>query len=241
MNIAGTLPHRGGSGLLRAAVGLVTFLTFVASIASSAVADSRLSFQAQPGSTVRITGRATLGTWECETRDIVAVIEPGAALEALSASLTGLAARRPSCGSGAETPYANITIPVTSLRSNKPGMRADLLRALKHEESPLIVFTLRAITTVDVQAPRDAELARFHVTAQGDLILAGELRTIAVESVVTQNAARRFTIEARKTLRLSDFGIVPPSAFFGAIRVDDLVALEFRLQFGIEPSMPSPR
>lgn len=226
---------------LRAAAWFVTAaLTIAGSLTAGRAGSPLTMFRALEGSTVRISGRATLGQWDCETTDIIAVIEPGATLAALSARISGTAAlpvpcvtanRRSSVQAPDTLPYANITIPVASLRCSKPGMRRDLLRALKHTEAPLIVFVLTAVTDVDVQGRRDADFGSYRVTARGDLVLAGELRSIEVTGTVVQESGRHFRIQARKDLRMSDFGITPPTAVFGAIRADDRVTIAFDLIF----------
>lgn len=197
---------------------------------------SRVSFQAHPDSVVHIRGRATLGEWECEMREITAVIEPGPMLEAISARVAGgllgaagLMASLP--GIKASKPYANITIPISSLQCNKPGMRADVLRALKSDEAPLIVFILGAISRVELDTPGPGDLGRYRVIARGDLVLASVLRPIEVTADVRQLTRTRFQVAARHQLRMTDFGITPPSALFGAIRAQDSVSITFDLRF----------
>lgn len=220
-------------------------LAIGATLLAGDVAVPIAKFRALEGSNVRITGRATLGPWECSTTEILAVIEPGAALAALSGRISGTAAASANCAAvtrePAAVPYANITIPVESLRTSKPGMRGDLLRALKHEEAPLIVFVLTALTGVEPLGRGDADLGRYRVTARGDLVLAGQLRSIEVVGTVVQQTPRHFRIEAAKDLRMSEFGIVPPTALFGAIRADDRIEIIFDLKFEAPATVPAMR
>ncbi|MGH7957052.1 MAG: YceI family protein [Opitutaceae bacterium] len=200
----------------------------------------RLMFRAQPASEIRIAGRATLGKWECSTHDIMAAVEPGLALEMLAAVVahrndeeTACAPSLPVLSSNAAraTPYANISIPVGSLQCDKPGMRRDVLRALKHEDAPLIVFVLTSLSDVTVLPRRAAELGRYRVVARGDLVLAGQLRPIDITADIVQEAPRRFRIDAEKSLRMSDFGLSPPTALWGALRADNEVTVIFHLVF----------
>lgn len=216
--------------------GLV--LGWVAALLNARGADELpLAFQATPASRVTISGHATIGSWMCETNEVVAAIEPGPQLEGLShhvrgsldpSSLVGAAWRH---DLAAATPQANVTIPVASLRCGKPGMRDDVLRALRSEEAPLIVFLLTRITDVRIEANRGASLGRYGVTAEGDLVLAGRSRRLEIAAEVSQETPTQFRVRATKSIRMSEFGITPPSALFGLIRADDTVTVTFDLAF----------
>lgn len=228
-------PSRHGAALVWCAI-------VISGAVGMALAAPRLVFKAHDDSTVRIVGRATLGEWACEMRNITAVVEPGPILEAIAALVAG--GKRVASGeTPAETltsalpriqaskPYANITIPVASLRCDKPAMRADVLRALKAQEAPLIVFVLTGISDVQLRQPGAGELARYQLVARGDLILAGVLRPIEVAAEVRQTGPTRFVIGARQQVTMSEFAITPPTALFGLIRADNNVSVIFNLRF----------
>jgi polyisoprenoid-binding protein YceI len=183
-------------------------------------------------------GDATIGRWSCETADIIAVIEPGPQLEALARRVRGGTVPTDAVAGGlahtgandATAPSALISIPVASLRPDKPGMRSDILRALRHDESPAIVFSLTKIREIAVLVQREGELGRYRVVARGELTLAGRTRSIDMSAEVVQEAPERFRIAAAQTIRMTDFGITPPTAFFGFIRVDETVTVAFDLR-----------
>jgi hypothetical protein len=181
--------------------------------------------QLHPDSRVRITGHATLGRWECESREIFAALAAGPELAALVEKISG----RGFEAKNQPVPHALLTIRVASLQCDKPGMRDDVLRALRDEEAPLIVFRLTGISTILAQLADHADLGRHQVETRGDLVLAGKLRPVDLTAVVVQKSARRFHIDAVKELRMSDFDIAPPRAALGLIRTDDNVTVSFSL------------
>lgn len=162
---------------------------------------------------------------------MIATVEPGPDL-ATFANAVGQGARMPSVDAKMfRAPHALITIPVASLQCNKPGMRDEVLRALRSDDAPLIVFTLTAISEVILPTGDLTESGSYRVVVRGDLVLAGKLRTIELATDVVQESARRFHVDAVKELRMSDFAIMPPRAAFGLIRTDDKVTVNFNLIF----------
>ncbi len=205
------------------------FLLLSATASASAEKTSGLAFRATPESRVTITGRASVGRWECDSTQISAAIEPGPRLVSFfrTAKPGSLAADGAAIPTG---PSAKISIPVESLRCAKFGMRTDLLRALRHEHAPLIVFQLSAVEQIEAR-PSNDNWAAYGVTALGNLELAGRVRPIRVVADVHQESATRFRVTAQQTLQMSDFEITPPSAFFGLIRAENTVEIAFDLRF----------
>lgn len=223
------------------ALGLIALLEVFMETAQGAPepAASPVAFQAQAESRVRITGHATLGNWECESKEILATIHPGAAWIALAQAVSQGANITASRVKNLPAPHALITIPVASLQCSKPGMREGVLQALRQDDAPLIVFVLTGISDVNVSSLSGPELGRYRVIAHGDLVLAGRLRPIELAADVVQESASRLRLDAVKALRMSDFGIVPPTGLFGLIRTEDSVSVTFHLWFErVSPPIP---
>ncbi len=183
-------------------------------------------FKTTSDSRVSISGRASIGSWECDTSDIHATIAPGPRVVAFALGQ----ALNAQAGASPALPDARIMIPVASLRCDKPGMRADLLRALRHERAPEIIFQLIAVDSLE-RAESSASWPAYRVIARGELQLAGETRPLVITASVQQESATRFRVLARQTLRMSDFAITPPTAFFGLIRAENTVEISFDLGF----------
>jgi polyisoprenoid-binding protein YceI len=64
---------------------------------------------------------------------------------------------------------------------------------------------------------------------EGTLQLRGSDKPVAFEVVVIQNGKDRLEIDGTARLRMSDYGIDRPSAFFGLIGTKDEIALRFLL------------
>jgi hypothetical protein len=190
---------------------------------------SFLLFKSTPESRVTISGRASIGSWECDTTDIQATITPGPQLVEFALGKRPALANTPN---NIAPPAARIALPVNSLRCDKPGMRADLLRALRHKTSPLILFQLSSVEHLE-RAPSPGDWPAYRVTVSGELKLAGETRPIRIVADVRQETPVSFRVLARETLRMSDFSIKPPTAFFGLIQADNTVEIAFDLRFSL--------
>jgi hypothetical protein len=187
---------------------------------------SSLVFRASSGSRVTITGLANIGRWECSSSQIQATIAPGPGLIAFAIGGRSTSLSETELAS----PVARIAVPVKSLRCGKPGMRADLLRALRHESAPTIAFQLASIESIQ-RLPAEQGWPAYAVIARGELSLAGQRQPLRITARVTQESAFRFRVVATQNLRMSDYAITPPSALLGLIRAEDTVDITFDLGF----------
>jgi len=206
---------------------LWTFLTCLVGDGVAGEETTLFVFKTSTDSRVSISGRANIGRWECDTSDIRATIAPGPRVVAFA---LGQTLNNAGDTAAPAPPDARIVIPVESLRCDKPGMRADLLRALHHERAPEIIFQLTAVEALE-HAESSGSWPAYRVTARGDLQLAGETRPLLITADVQQESATRFRVLATQTLRMSDFSITPPTAFFGLIRAENIVEITFDLRF----------
>jgi len=142
---------------------------------------------------------------------------------ATSPLLTGTLA---ACGpwiANAQPTLQSITfaIPVNSLKSTEGAdMDNTMYEALKLKQQPGISFTLTKAALSAKPSDRDPA---FHFTASGNLQIAGKSRPVGLELAVTPHADGGLTITTTTTQKMTDFGITPPTAMFGAIRSGDQV------------------
>lgn len=131
------------------------------------------------------------------------------------------------------TPEFALTIPVTTFRCGNRVMESDMRRALKAERNPNVAFTFRALRG-GVQHDLDSGL--YHAAIAGDLTLAGVTRTIDVNLSAERLSRTAFRIRAELPLRMTDFGITPPSALFGAIKARNALTVKFDLILNVRAS-----
>lgn len=118
-----------------------------------------------------------------------------------------------------------LNIPVQSLKDpSEPALDGNLWNDLKYKQYPDIVFTLSACTAT----PDPSAAGRYNVVAQGTLTIAGKENPETIQAVVdVDDKALRIT--GTKDLLMTDFGIKPPTMFFGTIKTGNKVTIRWDL------------
>lgn len=184
---------------------LVVTLAFTASPARFTTAGSNL---------VRVEGTSTLHDWKMEGTAIdgIIAIDP-----TLAAGLTSNAWE-----AAAVAPAVAVSIPVESIRSQNGRMDKLMQEALKAKANPLISYQMSA---AKLQKTGDDG---FVLDTDGKLTVAGATRPIAMAIHGTRDQDGRYTLTGEVPIRMSDFGIKPPTAMMGTIRTGDQVTVSFR-------------
>lgn len=122
-----------------------------------------------------------------------------------------------------------LTIPVNSLDDPEPGFNHNLWRALKYKQNPNIVFSMTSATAT----PDPSVGGRYDVSAQGTLTIAGKERPESISAVFDVNA-NTITISGSKDLLMTDYGVKPPTMFFGTIKTDDQVTIRWNVKLAAQ-------
>ncbi|OGV65885.1 MAG: hypothetical protein A2498_10115 [Lentisphaerae bacterium RIFOXYC12_FULL_60_16] len=120
-----------------------------------------------------------------------------------------------------------LTIPVEKMKSGIVGLASQMHKALKHKAHPNIVFRMRNYQAHPTQDTEDAENL-YTITVEGDLTLAGVTNRISVETLGAIEEDRLHAT-GQKNLLMSDFGVTPPTLFFGSIKVANEVNIHWDL------------
>lgn len=126
--------------------------------------------------------------------------------------------------SGDELPTverAFVEVPIDSILSGRDSQNEKAHKALHKNAQPSIYFRSE---TVNVTADSDST---FGVTAQGEMIIAGERRTVNVQAEGTRLANGAYRFQGEHEMLMTDFNIDPPTALLGALRVADEVRIAF--------------
>ncbi len=117
-----------------------------------------------------------------------------------------------------------VKIPVESIVSTK-GFIMDnkTMKALNSEDYPNITYNLTDFGVVTKTS------TGFTTTTTGNLRIAGVTKTknITITGKELRNGAIEIT--AKKALKMTDFGIDPPTALMGTMTTGDEVTIEFRI------------
>lgn len=116
-----------------------------------------------------------------------------------------------------------LRIPAKALSGGPKGLNERMYAALKADAHPTISFE-----ALELQLPGDLA-ALSEVSVRGRLKIAGGTRELAIACRVSMPSPGQLLLDAETPLKMSDFGIKPPT-FMGMIRTGDVVHVRVRWQ-----------
>ena len=180
-------------------------LAILSVLALAALAASAEKFHAtSTGSIVRIEGTSTLHSWTMEGPSIQGQINA------------------PTPDNWNAPAKAVVTIPVVSIKSEHSKMDKLMADALKAKEHPEIRFEMTSAT------PRSATTGGFVLETKGKLTIAGVTRDVAFDVQGSRNPDGKYTLVGQAPIRMTQYGIKPPTAMMGTIKTGDDVKVTFR-------------
>ena len=187
--------------LMIAALGLTPILAGWAAIA-------RLNLQ--PDSQLWVEGTSTVRDFKCSARTIDASIattrtDAAAALYAGEKAVTTV----------------TLQIPAAQLDCKNGQMNEHMLKALKASANPTIAFELGSYELV-TDGKVQAKLA-------GTLKLGGVSRPITLDADLVQETPAGVRVKGSYALRMTDYGLKPPSLMMGTMKVHEMVKVNFDL------------
>ena len=162
-----------------------------------------------------IEGTSNLHGWSCKAEKFDATIELDAAAIAELATATPKVLKR-----------VEVKVPVKALKCGHGGMDDNLYKALKADDTPDISYIL---ATFDA-APGEADA--FTLKTNGTLAIAGKENTLTMDVVATRLPDGTVKATGVVAIKMTDFGIKPPTAMFGTLRTGDEVKVNFALTVG---------
>lgn len=120
----------------------------------------------------------------------------------------------------------NFKAEVKSIESSKGSIMDDkTYDALNADKYPYITYDLSKVKTVS------AVQGGFWLTTEGYLTMNGvkKLMAIDVKAIINSNGSVSF--EGNKSFNMSLFGIDPPTAMMGAMKVKDPVRIDFKVTY----------
>lgn len=164
-----------------------------------------------PNSEISVKGTSTLHDWEVKSSEFEGRLE--------------LNHKRKTKNSGAasgEIIAGTLTVKVEGLKGERgETMNAKMHRALKFEEHPTINFLLSTAFYTHEEA-----------TIEGQLTIGGISKALTFPVALLVNDGE-INISTEKSIKMSDFGIEPPTAMFGQIVTGDEVTLDLKLAFKV--------
>ncbi len=211
-------------------------------------------------SKVELKGTTNIGTWQSESTHVKAELRLGASWNALDTFLLvmrhlPLRSTRYQKNAIRQSPVLPLqsrtvgvlNLPVRSLRGGNPGMNHDMPHALKAKNHPCVRYEFLKLDNASLALNARRTKAVLILRIVGKLSIAGKSRLLTTAVVVhpvwiKEPGQKRshvvFHIHALTKMRMRDFGITPPTAFWGLIRANQVVFVVFKLN--LIPVEPSP-
>ncbi len=175
---------------------------------------SQTTVEVHPGSSFWIEGRSSVNSFSCQVDSIAGTAQLATTRPASLSDTTRSTVR----------PEADLEVPVKTFDCGKRRMTEDLKETLQAKAYPVIWYTLHRAEIVDANST-----AGHRIRARGTLTIAGTERTIELVARGQRIGPGQFRLCGSRTLQMSDFGIDPPTKFFGLIRVEDEIEAHFDL------------
>jgi polyisoprenoid-binding protein YceI len=113
----------------------------------------------------------------------------------------------------------------TSLKSGHGTMDKNAYKTLKTNEFPTISFDIKRLESKDPETG--------NVQAVFSVTIAGVTKELTVKALVNPVGEDGVTISGTHNLKMTDFGIKPPSFMLGALKVGDDLVVEFTLNLKV--------
>lgn len=175
-------------------------------------ADDWIRYIAQPaGSQVRVDGTSTIHDWSVESKLIGGYIEFDPAFN-LDHPAPGKVNAR-----------VAVLIPVRQLKSDKTAMDTIMYESMKEKDHRRIDYRLTEMTLKE--APKSPEAPLLFDT-KGELVVAGITNVIQMPVTLTRLDKDRLKFTGSTAVKMTSFGIQPPTKF-GVFSTGDDVKLTF--------------
>lgn len=120
-----------------------------------------------------------------------------------------------------DRPAGTITAEAATLDTGLAGRDEDMRQTLAVDRYPTILFEWTGFVASTV----DPEARTITGTATGELTIRGQTREVSMLVRVSVDASKRVIIDGETSIRLSDFGVSPPTRLGGTVKVDDELEL----------------
>jgi polyisoprenoid-binding protein YceI len=163
-----------------------------------------------------IEGTSNLHGWSCKAEQLEAEIDFDRAAAARLDIAPPKALKR-----------VEVKVPVKSIKCGHDAMDNNLYKALNADAAPNVSYILATFEPTAADA-RDT----FTLKTAGTLTVAGRENTITMDVVATRLPDGTVRATGMVPIKMTDFGIKPPTAIFGRLKTGDEVRINFELTVG---------
>lgn len=159
----------------------------------------------RPGATLEFDGDSTVRRFTCKAKAVPVRVQASGALapEALAGVTLELAKKQLDCGDGT--------------------MNDHMLKALQADKHESIRFVM---SSVEAGAAKDGAVP---MRVKGDLTISGQTRPVVLEASSRAADDGSLRVEGRHAVKMTDWGVKPPTLMLGTIKVKDTAVVRFDL------------
>jgi polyisoprenoid-binding protein YceI len=168
-----------------------------------------------PDSKLWIEGTSNVHDWKCEAKSIDAAIEIDAVAAQVATALP------------AALKKVSVKIPVKAMKCGHDKMDDNMYKALKADDNGEISYIMGTF-----ESTKGEKEDQFGVSTKGTLKIAGVENQVAVDVVATRLPDGTIKAVGTVPVKMTAFGVKPPTAMFGAIRAGDEVKVKFEISVG---------
>lgn len=118
-----------------------------------------------------------------------------------------------------------VKIEVKSLKSGNGIMDGKTYDAFEYKKNPNIVFQL---TEVSQSKLTDSDT---EIILTGNLTMAGQTRKISLKTIGKITKTGDYQLKGSVPLKMTDYGMKTPTAFFGSMKTGDAVTVKFDVTY----------
>ncbi len=189
--------------------GLSWLLGLVVSV--TAWRHAQVAWTLAPASVLTFEGTSTVRGWSCAAPTLAATVD-ATTRDAAAAILAGEPAVR----------TVALSIPVAALDCRNGTMNGHMWKALDKDAHPTIEFALRGYEIAGVAGARTGEL-------QGALRIRGTSQQVSLPVRFSDAGGGMLRVQGSHVLRMTDYGVSPPTLMLGTMKVGPAVTVTFDL------------
>jgi polyisoprenoid-binding protein YceI len=194
----------------------VATVTLLATLATTAAAQETARVAVAPESKLWIEGTSNLHGWSCKAEKLDAQVEFDAAAAAQVSVAPPKALKK-----------VEVKVPVRSLKCGHGAMDDNLYKALNADAAPNISYILATF-----EAANGDVKDTFTLKTVGTLTIAGKENKLTMDVVATRLGDGTVKATGMVPIKMTDYGIKPPTAIFGRLKTGDEVKVNFELSVG---------
>lgn len=170
----------------------------------------------QPRSQLFVEGKSTVRDFTCQAKELESRIDLADELEAVTVEQIA-----------SKVKDVKLTIPAKALDCSNDTMNEHMQKALDASAYQNISVEIRKY---ELGAVGEGGIAPLKLYA--DITMKGQTRPVTINAVAKPSSDGTVHVEGRYSLRMTDWGVQPPTLMLGTMKVRESVVIRFEVALG---------